>query len=189
MLTKLSSIVLKCSLFGVILFSTFQAESKEVLLEAKASYLNTNGSWTGLYRIETNIQTSKNVYTWASLGYACYQNNLLFDQETFPMNVHLVPFSFGFSYLFKGESWTPYIGIGVNLTNTKCSLETKEESIKSSLWHKGPIIKLGFFLHVAENIFLDLFYDCSFNTPSSLSLIQNLKNRSYSLGAGVGFKF
>lgn len=216
MLTRLLSRVLGASLFGAILFSSFQAEghemqsyqaqskqtnqaqSREILLEGKASYfISTNNRFrdiyggTGLYRIETNIQTWKDLYTWVSLGYLYGWGDSSRGNHT---HIHLVPLSVGVSYLFKYENWTPYVGIGPILAYSYIHNGSKHVTRHQNGWGGGFLTKLGFLTYVAENVFLDFFADysfirMSFNHGGKRTTHHTGDLSGFSFGAGAGYRF
>ncbi|MDJ0652402.1 MAG: OmpW family outer membrane protein [Simkaniaceae bacterium] len=198
MLTKPLSTILQAFLLGAILLSAFQAESKEILLEGKGSYFISKNKLfrdiygkTGLYRIETNIQTWKDLYTWSSLGYLYARG---YSTQKTKTDFQLVPFSVGASYLCKYGNWTPYIGIGPTLAYCYVNNQSNYVTRHQPGWGIGFLTKLGFFAHVHKSVFLDFFADYSFMMAKfrygeQLTERYKVDLSGYSFGAGLGLRF
>lgn len=181
------------------LFTAFSSlEAREILVEGKASYfVSTNHRFrdiyggTGLYRIETNIQTWKDLYVWANLGYMYAWGETNQGSHT---HLHLVPVSAGVSFLFKVGCWRPYMGAGPILTYSYIHNGSSGVTRHQNGWGGGVLGKVGTLAYFTERFFIDLFADYSFiriNYHHSDKRVVHHKGdlSGFSFGAGLGYKF
>lgn len=208
MLVNILSRCFMAAVFGTIFFSSLNAEanelskdqdpSREILLEGKAScFISSNKRFrtiygcTGLYRIETSIQTWKDLYTWISLGYLYGWGDSSRGNHT---HIHLVPLSVGISYLFKQEKWTPYIGIGPLFAYSYINNGSNSVTRHQNGWGGGFLTKLGALVYATDHLFLDFFADYSFIRMSFHHSDKRTVHKKgdlsgCSLGAGIGYRF
>jgi len=198
MLSRFFSHGIWVSFIALFFFSSFQAEARDILLEGKVSYYHSTNhrfrdiyGGAGLYRIETNIQTWKDLYTWANLGYLYASGHT--SQGTHS-HLHLVPLSAGVSYFFPCGSFVPYVGAGPILAYSYIHNGTNHVPRHQNGWGGGAIAKTGFLAYFTKSFFFDFFADYSFIRMSfhhgGKRTIHHKGDLSgFSFGAGLGYKF
>lgn len=184
--------------FIFMILSSFQGHARDILVEGKASYyLSTNKRFRdiyggpGLYRIETNIQTWKDLYTWVSLGYL-YGNGR--TNQGSHSHIHLVPLSFGSSYYFKWKGILPYLGVGPIIAYSHIDNGSSGVSRNQDGWGGGFITKFGFLAPLTDAFFFDFFADysfirMSFHHTNKRTIHHKGDLSGFSFGAGLGYRF
>ena len=195
----LRSFFLKKIAIVFLIFATLSTiESKEILLEGKASYfISTNNRFrniyggTGLYRIESNIQTWKDLYVWANLGYMYAWGDTNQGSHT---HLHLVPISAGVSYLFKVGCWRPYLGAGPIVAYSYIYNGSSGATRHQDGWGGGVLGKVGALAYFTDRFFIDIFADYSFiridyHHSNKRTIHYKGDLSGFSFGLGGGYKF
>ncbi len=200
----------------IVLFSTVQCKAnvcepletkilrknskpKELFLEAKASYyVSTRERFrdiygnTGLYRIETNIQLHKDLFTWINLGYLYTSGKTNLKSKT---QLHLVPLGFGISFYARpGKRFRHYVGVGPLVAYSHIHNESKFVTGNQDGWGGGFLAKAGVIANLRDNFFLDFFVDYSYirlfyhNGNKELSYHRE-EVSGVSTGGGLGYQF
>lgn len=175
---------------------------RDVLVEFKgAAYLPTNdcvkniyGKVGGLYGPEVTFQLceNKNWYGFASVDFSSKKGRSIGLCDCTKM--HLLPLGLGLKYFAPFCCGDFYVGLGfqpVHLKTINCSEFVVQ---KTSKWGFGGIAKIGAYIDLPRNFFVDLFFDYSFvkvNCDSCLtSVIPVRANLSGAIvGAGLGYRF
>jgi len=186
-----------------IIFATLLPCSKlkaiEVLPEVKAAYFHPTDnrfreiySGAGIYSIETSVQAWEGLYPWMSVGFFRQTGRSLENRHS--THITLLPIGVGLKYLLPLDKITPYIGLGMQVTYTRMHDHSPYVDRKFAKWGIGGLAKLGSYLYVTKDFFIDVFCDYSYlkvNYHHSKKKVINLRADLSSLqfGGGIGYRF
>ena len=192
---------MKKYLITICCFASISLFATDVLPEVKAAYyypldshFRNIYSETGLYSIETSVQTWDQLYSFASLGYLYTsgrsKGNGGGDRTTFEM----IPIGLGLKYLFETKYINPYLGLGMVVAYTDIDNHSKYVKRNQSKWGVGGLIKSGFLTYLNSQWFLDLFLDYTYLKIDFNDHPNNVVNHKadisgLSIGGGIGYKF
>lgn len=190
-----------CRKYGLLFLSLFfflKVEGHETLFEGKGSYYYcTNSRFRdlyncyGLYNLEANFQTWNNWYSWVDVGYLYGSGH---NSQHHHNHIHLVPLSVGFSYLFKFDSVSPYLGAGPLLAYSRIKNDSKHVTQHQNGWGGGFLAKSGCLVYVGKDLFIDFFASYSFIRVSyhhGNKYTQHHRGdlSGLGLGGGIGYRF
>lgn len=189
--------IFRSSLLALIL-AVGSLHSRDTLLEAKGAYFYPTSSLFreiysegAMWGAEASIQTSGQLYTWASgsgfikQGHSIGLNN--------PSRIAFYPFGAGIKYLYPVKFMEFYAGAGGLGTYMHIHDHSRGIVEKTCRWGGGAILKGGLLLNCSNGIFFDLFTDYSFlYVPVAKHVAfetQTANLSGWSGGAAIGYRF
>lgn len=184
--------------------------SRDILLEFKGAYFLATGSrfkkiykhGGALYGPELTVQLcdDSNLYGFFSIDYLSKKGHSI-GLHT-PTKVSLLPIGVGLKYFLSDhcgcfENVDFYVGLGFQPVRVKTRDDSPFVIEKHSKWALGGIAKVGAYIDLRCNFFLDLFIDYSFARVKShahmaptgpvVPLKANVSGAIF--GAGLGYRF
>lgn len=189
-----------CFLFALGTCLSQYALGTEILLEAQgAYYLPTDATFkkiyyeSGIYGLETSIQTWKNLYTWMSASlFTKSGQSIGLENNT---NITFIPIGVGLKYLWKVKSVDLYGGLGALPTYLNIHDQSSYVTQKTRKWGCGGVAKIGAIINLPQSFFIDLFSSYSYinisnHTTYEKKVYDHSANLSgYSFGLGIGYRF
>ena len=193
--------ILIISGFASCLISPLKLSAFEVLPAFKAAYFYPSDhrfrdvySDAGLYSFETSVQSWRNIYSWASLGFLYTSGKSIGESKK--AELYMIPIGLGLKYLFRdNQRIQPYLGLGLVVAYTHIYNDSKFVMRNQTKWGVGGIAKTGFLTYVSQSIFFDFFLDytylkSTFDTPRNKVVINRKGDLSgLSIGGGIGYRF
>ena len=173
----------------------------EVLPEFKAAYFYPSDhrfrnvySDAGFYSFETNVQSWRNIYSWASLGFLYTSGTSIGESKK--TELYMIPIGLGLKYLFRhNQCVQPYLGLGLVVAYIHVYNDSKFVMRNQTKWGVGGIAKAGFLTYISRSLFFDFFLDYTylkrtFDTPRNKLVINHKVDLSgLSIGGGIGYCF
>lgn len=158
-------------------FITSSTYGRDILLEFKGAYFHPTGSsfkkiykGAALYGPEITVQLcdDSDWYGFASVDYLS-KGGYSIGLGT-PTKISLLPMAIGLKYFTPVPCWECtdfYVGLGFQPVRVKIRNDSPYVIPRQTKWALGGIVKVGSYIYLPRNVFIDVFIDYSFAKLSS----------------------
>lgn len=181
--------------------------NRDILLEAKGAYslpmgqafdgVFTDGSPLVGAELTFQLRRGSNWYGFTSVDFLIKKGHRIGLEN--PLRAHIIPLALGIKYFVPFDCGDFYVGLGFQPTHVKTTnirVDGEEESISN--WGMGGVAKVGSYIDLPGDFFLDPFINFSFGKvncaarrtfTNGTSVSADLHINEATFGLGIGYRF
>ncbi|MGB8367318.1 MAG: hypothetical protein WCD44_03075 [Candidatus Babeliales bacterium] len=175
---------------------------RDVLLEFKGAYfVPTNSTFRNCYKgtviygpeLTIQLKEQKNWYAFASLDFLKQKGRFLSLCDSTTLRMMFL--AAGIKYIFPFKHADLYLGLGFQADRLNKKSRNKFVTTQNTIWGYGGIAKIGSYIHLPHNFFIDLFFDYGFVWTPKTNFYGNRATRQRTnvgaaiFGAAIGYRF
>lgn len=187
---------------ALLTFLCAHAYGRDVLLEFKSAYfLPTNSTFRNCYKgtviygpeLTIQLKEKKNWYAFASLDFLKQKGRFLSLCNSTTLRMMFL--AAGIKYVFPFKHADLYLGLGFQANRLNKKNRNKFVTSHNTIWGYGGIAKIGSYIHLPHNFFIDLFFDYGFVWTPKTDFYGNRTTRQRTnvgaaiFGAAIGYRF